>query len=175
MPTINLHLIPPWADWLRIPHCSWSWTKWPQTSPLDELSVFPKPHSAAPVTASAPSNLIFSFILWKSVFEASWGLMEVVVVVVVVMLRGEGERGSAKQERRALGRVSSRQLCNALQPSLPLQREQEVILYPKYLPLSPSEPQGAFCCHHRPRLAFRRCFAWMFYWHVGLKKKEKKK
>lgn len=53
-----------------------------------KLSVFSKPNSAAPVTASAPSDLIFCFILRKSVFEASRGLMEVVVAVVV---RREGK------------------------------------------------------------------------------------
>lgn len=81
---------------------------------------------------------------------------------------GGGERRGEVPNKRTEGFGES-ELETALQLSVTL-TVTAVILYPKYLPVSPSEPLGEFCCHHHPQLAFRGCFTWMFYCHAGSKK-----
>lgn len=99
----------------------------------------------------------------KNVLEASRGLMEVVVVVVAAaVVRGERR---TREEGFEGSRLKTTLQCSATF-AVTAEREEVAFFFslfplftvPQKPPPSTPEPVRAFCCHHRPWMAFRRCF-----------------
>ncbi len=103
VPTLNLSLIPPWAGWVRVPHCFWSWTKWPQ-------SFLCSPNPIQLLQCNSECSQRFN-ILFYSVKKRVWGISG-----IDGSSRGGEERGEVPNKRRGLwgewAQDNSATLCN---------------------------------------------------------------